>query len=206
MRPLDQVLDQVLGEVVLMTTPELQRVEPSFEEYVAGRGGALLRSAWLLTGDRGQAQQLVATALGKAVLHWRHVGEEDGLYDAYVRRVLMATYLGRWRRRWAPVDLAVVSRASHAVSLAVSDNADDGSDGAARASTEALRQRVADALAVLSRAQRAVVVLRFFEGLTEAQTAETLDCTMAAVRRRTAHALAALGDTELLGASETTSA
>ncbi|HEV7147543.1 MAG TPA: sigma factor-like helix-turn-helix DNA-binding protein [Pedococcus sp.] len=188
-----------------MTTPELQRVEPSFEEYVAGRGGALLRSAWLLTGDRGQAQQLVATALGKAVLHWRHVGEEDGLYDAYVRRVLMATYLGRWRRRWAPVDLTVVSHASHAVSLAVSD-ADDGSGGAAGASTEALRLRVADALAVLSRAQRAVVVLRFFEGLTEAQTAETLDCTMAAVRRRTAHALAALGDTELLGASETTSA
>lgn len=176
------------GKVVLMTTPELQRVEPSFDEYVAGRGGALLRSAWLLTGDRGQAQGLVATALGKAVLHWRRVGEEDGLYDAYVRRVMLATYLARRPRRWSPADVAVLS-------LAGSDDVSD-----------AVRQRVADALAVLSRAQRAVVVLRFFDGLTEAQTAETLDSTVAAVRRRTAHALAALGDTELLGASEHASA
>lgn len=179
---------RALGKVVLMTTPEPQRVEPSFDEYVAGRGGALLRSAWLLTGDRRQAQRLVATALGKAVLHWRRVGEEDGLYDAYVRRVMMATYLGRRPHRWATAEVAVVSRAG----------SDDLSD--------AVRQRVADALAVLSRAQRAVVVLRFFEGLTEAQTAETLDSTVAAVRRRTAHALAALGHTELLGASEHASA
>lgn len=171
-----------------MTTPELQRVEPSFDEYVAGRGGALLRSAWLLTGDRGQAQGLVATALGKAVLHWRRVGEEDGLYDAYVRRVMLATYLARRPRRWSPADVAVLS-------LAGSDDVSDD-----------VRQRVADALAVLSRAQRAVVVLRFFDGLTEAQTAETLDSTVPAVRRRTAHALAALGDTELLVASEHASA
>jgi RNA polymerase sigma-70 factor (sigma-E family) len=184
--------------VVLMTTPDIrrdvQRAEPSFDEYVAGRGAVLMRSAWLLTGDRQQAAELVGTALGKAFQHWRRVGEEDGLYDSYVRRTMMTTYLSRWRHRWAPSDLRFMDTAAE-----VDADAEELGLGA-------LRHSVLEALAVLTRAQRAVVVLRFFEGLTEAQTAEALDCTVAAVRRRTAHALTALGATSLLGAREPTSA
>jgi RNA polymerase sigma factor (sigma-70 family) len=181
--------------VVVVMTPAIQRAEPSFDEYVAGRGAELMRSAWLLTGDRQQALELVGTALGSAFQHWRRVGEEDGLYDAYVRRTLMATYLSRRRHRWAPVDLVSVDAAE--VDARAEGLGEELGPGA-------LRRTVREALAVLTRVQRAVVVLRFFEGLTEAQTAEALDSTVAAVRRRTAQALAALGDTPLLDAREHT--
>lgn len=177
-----------------MANSEIQRAEPSFDEYVAGRGAALMRSAWLLTGGRRQAAELVGTALGTAFQHWRRVGEEDGLYDSYVRRTMMTIYLSRWRHRWAPSDLRSMAAAAE-----VDTDAEELGLGA-------LRRSVLEALGVLTRAQRAVVVLRFFEGMTEAQTAEALDCTVAAVRRRTAHALTALGATPLLGAPEFTGA
>lgn len=74
---------------------------PSFEEYVTARGTALLRTAWLLTGDHHRAEDLVQTALGKTWPHWSRIAERgEGAYDAYVRRVMMTTYIAWWRRRW----------------------------------------------------------------------------------------------------------
>jgi DNA-directed RNA polymerase specialized sigma24 family protein len=149
-----------VGEVVQMARAA---VDPSFDDYVAARGVHLLRMAWLLTGDLGRARELVEVALARTLPHWRAVSEQgDGLYDAYVRRALMATFLshraGRWRRR------------PHAVP-------GDAADG---------QHDVHDALGALRPGQRAVAVLRYYENLDERQAAEVLDCSVRAVRSRSA--------------------
>jgi len=70
-----------------------------FDEFVASRGDALWRSAWLLTGDAHLAEDLVQTALGKSFTAYDRVSR-DGSFEAYVRRVLFTTYVAWWRRRW----------------------------------------------------------------------------------------------------------
>lgn len=70
-----------------------------FRDYVAARGGALLRSAVLLTGDRGQAEDLVQTALTRTYGAWSRIRRKEAV-DAYVRRVMVTTYVNWWRRRW----------------------------------------------------------------------------------------------------------
>src|SRR3978361_1224397 len=70
-----------------------------FDEFVAARGSALWRTAWLLTGDHQRAEDLVQTALGKAWPHWQRVSEA-GSFEAYVRKVLFTTYVAWWRRKW----------------------------------------------------------------------------------------------------------
>lgn len=78
------------------------REEPStttaFETFVTARGPALLRTAFLLTGDHGRAEDLVQTALGKTWPKWRSI--QDGAPEAYVRKVMVTTYIAWWRRRW----------------------------------------------------------------------------------------------------------
>lgn len=70
-----------------------------FAEFVAVRSPALLRAAWLLTGDAGRAEDLLQTALAKAWRRWTAVSAADSP-EAYVRRVLFTTYVSWWRRRW----------------------------------------------------------------------------------------------------------
>src|SRR5919201_5797760 len=70
-----------------------------FDAFVAARGSALWRTAWLLTGDHHKAEDLVQTALGKAWPHWDRLARE-GSFEAYVRRVLFNTYVAWSRRRW----------------------------------------------------------------------------------------------------------
>ncbi|QGN59243.1 SigE family RNA polymerase sigma factor [Nostocoides sp. HKS02] len=158
---------------------------PTFDDYVAARGAALLRRAWLLTGDHQRAEDLVQTALGKAWPQWRRISEQgDGSYDAYVRRVMLTTYIAWWRRRWnAEYPTEVVPEPG--------DNPDEED-------LATLRRDVLAALAQLPRGQRAVVVLRYFEDLTEAQTAEALDCSVGTVKSQTARALAVLRRSPLL--------
>src|SRR5688500_18850770 len=67
-----------------------------FVEFVAGRSAPLLRSAWLLTGDAGRAEDLLQTALAAAWRRWNRIDDPE----AYVRRALFTTYLTWWRRRW----------------------------------------------------------------------------------------------------------
>lgn len=74
-------------------------MDDDFREYVATRGAALLRSAVLLTGDRGHAEDLVQTALIKVYARWGRIRSPEAV-DAYVRRALLTTYLNWWRRRW----------------------------------------------------------------------------------------------------------
>lgn len=147
----------------------------AFTEFVRGRGPALQRTAFLLTGDWALAEDLLQTALARSYLRWDRIGLHDP--DAYVRRVLVNTYSSWWRRRWrGEVPYEVLPDAP------VPDRWADVD----------ARRALADALARLPRRMRAVVVLRFHEDLTEAATAEALGVSVGTVKSQCAKALAKL--------------
>lgn len=143
-----------------------------FEEFVAARSTALLRTAYLLTRDHGQAEDLLQTALTKAYLAWQRI---DGDPEPYVRRILVTTYASWWRRKWngemPTEELPEEGRQNDRI----------GEDGDLWA-----------AMGRLPRRQRAVVVLRYFEDLTEAQTADLLGISVGTVKSQTSKALAKL--------------
>ncbi|WP_141015099.1 SigE family RNA polymerase sigma factor [Nocardioides sambongensis] len=148
-----------------------------FEDWVAARSGALLRTAFLLTRDHAAAEDLLQTALTKAWFRW---GRIDGDPEPYVRKILVNTYASWWRRKWngeQPTEEMPEPRPSgHGLEV---DRVQTGHD-------------LWDAVGRLPRRQRAVVVLRFFEDLTEAQTARVLDCSVGTVKSQTHRALAKL--------------
>jgi RNA polymerase sigma-70 factor (sigma-E family) len=148
-----------------------------FAEFVAARSGALLRAAWLLTGDEAAAEDLLQTALAEVWPTWRRIATGQSP-EAYVRRVLVSRFLSGRRRRW---------RAE--VPAAVLPETDDGSDVAGRSAT---RDAVRRALVRLSPQQRSVVVLRYLEDLTVEETAATLGCSAATVKVQAGRALATL--------------
>jgi len=148
-----------------------------FREFVAARSPALVRSAWLLTGDEAEAHDLVQTALAKTWTRWPHVVRKDAP-EAYVRKVMLSTLLTWRRRRWRG-ELAVE----------VLPERVDVQDRFAEAD---LRHSVRAALQALPPRQRAVVVLRYFDDLTEAQTADALGCTVGTVKSQSAKAVAKL--------------
>jgi RNA polymerase sigma-70 factor (sigma-E family) len=146
-----------------------------FEEYVVARRAALLRTAYLLTGHREDAEDLVQLALIKVVPHWRKVADNP---EPYVRAVLARESVSRWRRRrWREVstDAPPPSAAS------------PSSDDAGRIALQA-------ALCRLAPRQRAVIVLRYYEDLTERQTAEVLGIAVGTVKSQARDGLARLRD------------
>ena len=145
----------------------------SFDDFVHARGDALWRSAWLLTGDVQLAEDLVQTALTKAWPKWERVGAPG--FEAYVRRILFTTYVSWWRRK--------CNGERPTATLPETAASDPDVDR---------RNDLVGALASLPRGQRAVVVLRYFEDLTEAQTADVLGLSVGTVKSQTARALAAL--------------
>ncbi|MGY1807266.1 SigE family RNA polymerase sigma factor [Blastococcus sp. SYSU D00669] len=150
--------------------------DATFEAFVAERSPALLRTAVLLTHDRGHAEDLLQAALVKTYRHWRRVSERGDPY-AYVRRVLVTTAAG-WRRRRVVQEI---------VDLPPGDRADD------RPSSDlADRDELTRALAMLPPRMRAVLVLRFWEDLSEAGTAAALGCSVNTVKTQTARGLARL--------------
>lgn len=147
-----------------------------FTEFVATRSPALLRAAWLLTGDSGKAEDLLQTALASLWPKWERVAA-GGSPEAYVRRVLYTTYLSWRRRRWrfeTPTD--------RVPEYGVGDLAHD------LAGRDAVRR----ALAKLSRQQRAIVVLRYVEDLSVEETADILGCSAGTVKVQSGRALAHL--------------
>lgn len=148
-----------------------------FGAFVAERSPALVRSAWLLTGDHAGAQDLVQTALAKTWVRWDRVTRQ-GAPEGYVRRVMLTTYLSWRRRRWHG-ELPTAGLPERA------DHRDPFGDAE-------LRATVAAALAELPRRQRAVVVLRYFDDLTEAQTAQALGCSVGTVKSQSSKALTKL--------------
>jgi RNA polymerase sigma-70 factor (sigma-E family) len=144
--------------------------EAEFDEFVVARSQSLLRTAYLLTQDEQLAEDLLQTALTKAWFAWKRI---DGPPEAYVRRVLVTTSASWWRRRWTretPTDSMPESPTP------VGDDSQD----------------LWVAIAHLPPRQRAVVVLRYLEDRTEAETAELLDCSVSTVKSQSAKALAKL--------------
>ena len=146
-----------------MTAPE------SFEEYVAARMPALLRTAYLLTSNRHDAEDLVQTALMKAVPAWKRIESNP---DAYLRRTMVNDTISRWRRRRGREVLT-----DHPPDAGV----------AAEDPTGALALQ--QALARLAPRQRAVIVLRYYEDLTERETAEILGIAVGTVKSQSRDAM-----------------
>jgi RNA polymerase sigma-70 factor (sigma-E family) len=152
-----------------------------FEDFVAGRSQALQRFGYALTGDWALAEDLLQTALARAYPRWSRVRKDDP--EAYVRKIMLNTWSSWWRRRWrGEVPTAQLPEVTSPDGLAAVD------------SREALRR----ALAKLPAGQRAVVVLRYHQDLSEAQVAGLLGISIGTVKSQAAKALAALRDQEAL--------
>src|SRR4051812_34196704 len=144
-----------------MAAGEQHRVQLSFDEYVRGRGSALIRFAYLLVGDWALAEDLAQEALISAHAKWRRVQDMDHP-DAYVRKAVLRRWLS-WRRlkssgeRPAGLDLTVIAPSVTDPSAAVVD-----------------RDAIWALLQTLPRRQRAVLVLRFYEDLPDDEIARVL--------------------------------
>ncbi|MEU1685515.1 SigE family RNA polymerase sigma factor [Micromonospora sp. NPDC005707] len=148
-------------------------LEEEFRDFVAARSGALLRTAYLLAGDWATAEDLLQTALTKTYLAWKRLGGIDAI-EPYARRVLVNTSTSWWRRRWhgeRPTEVLPE-----------------------RAGVDEIEQQLdRDALwrhlQALPARQRAVLVLRFYEDMSEAQTAALLEISPGTVKSQTSRAL-----------------
>lgn len=143
---------------------------------MVARSPALLRTAHLLTGDRGHGEDLLQQALERLCRHWRRI---DGDPEGWVRRTMVNLAHDRWRRR---------ARRPQEVARDLPDTAAAGNPHAG------VEQRydLVLALRTLSARQRAVLVLRYFDDLSEAQVAELLGCSVGTVKSTSSKALARL--------------
>ncbi len=140
-----------------------------FEAFVAARYDALLRTAYLLAGDHHDAEDLLQQTLVRAVGAW---GRIDGDPEPYVRTILVRQNVSRWRvRRWREL---------------TTDQLPERPAGGPDPDDRVLLHR---ALGTLAPRQRAVIVLRYFEDLTEAQTAEALGIAVGTVKSQARDAL-----------------
>src|SRR5262245_36111140 len=146
--------------------------EVELREFVSARGAALSRAAYLLTGDHQAAEDLVQDTYVVLVRRWQKSGTVDP--DAYVRRILYSRFIDGWRRR----RLTEVPTGSPPAAAA----------GDATTSVDA-RLTLRDALVRLTPRQRAVLVLRFYEDLTEVQAAAALGVSANTVKSQTRLAL-----------------
>jgi RNA polymerase sigma-70 factor (sigma-E family) len=150
--------------------------DEDFASYMHARQPSLLRTAYLLTGDRHTAEDLVQTAFAKLYLAWDKVNDH-GSIDGYVRRILVNEHNSLWRRAWKRRETTtdqLPDRPHH-------DHHDHGS------STD-----LWDLVQTLPTKARAVVVLRYYEELSEAETAETLGISVGTVKSQASRALATL--------------
>ncbi len=154
------------------------RDRAQFEDFMTSRWAGLVRLAFGLTGDRWLAEDLAQTALASAYASWWRVRRADDP-DAYVRRILINASKGRWRR-------GRVAEQPAAPAAEVPDPAADP------ATTVGDRSALLAALSALPPRQRAVVVLRYWEDLSDAQAAALLGCSASTVRSQAARALAKL--------------
>ena len=158
------------------TTQSSER-DADFSAYLSARQPALLRTAYLLTGNRADAEDLLQTALAKLYLAWNRVREREAI-DGYARRIIVNEHNSLWRRAWKRQEIAVTEvpeRQSH----------EDRYDGERNAALWSFVQS-------LPRRQRAIVVLRYYEELSEAETADVLGISVGTVKSQSSRALAAL--------------
>ncbi len=154
-----------------------------FREYVTKRRRSLLRTAYLLTGNRADAEDLVQAALAKTFLAWGRI-EDLGALDGYVRKAMVNTHISWWRRRRLdeyPTD-EIPDRA-------VADHAGDSD----------LQDTLRRAIDRLPQRMRAAVMLRYYEDMTEAEVADALGVSLGTVKSTVSRAVAKLRiDAELL--------
>ena len=152
----------------------------AFEEFMSARQRPLLRFAMVLTGNAPLAEDIVSDALGRAWERWDRIAAMAEP-NAYVRRMIVNEYLawGRRGRRVTPrgdlTPLIDIDRVGHDPATTITE-----------------RDALISALAELPRKQRAALVLRFYEGLPDAEIAAILGCGQGAVRSNTSRALATL--------------
>ncbi|MFC5827877.1 SigE family RNA polymerase sigma factor [Nonomuraea insulae] len=156
-----------------------------FGAFVATRATTLLRVAYLACGDRAEAEDLLQTALERTYRNWDRVRRDSP--EPYVRRVIVNAAISRARRR------AILN----IIPMRVPP------ETAARSTDVDLRHVLMTALRGLPPRQRAVIVLRYWEDLSETQTAEILGCTVGTVKSQASKAMAklrtALGETSVEG-------
>ncbi|MFH8498292.1 SigE family RNA polymerase sigma factor [Streptomyces coeruleorubidus] len=152
-------------------------LEGQFQDFVRARWSRLVRTAYLLTGDVHHAEDLTQTALAKAYRSWRRIARTDNP-EAYVRRMLVSCNSDRFRKR----------RVTEALTAAPPERA--GGDEAVGRVEE--RGSLLAGLALLPAKQRAVVVLRYWEDLSEAEVAEVLGCSPGTVKSQASKGLAKL--------------
>ncbi len=152
-----------------------QEQDEAFSAFVAARSRHLLQAAYLLTGDRHRAEDLLQTALTRAYLRWDRIVDEDP--EGYVRRTMVNAHIDWWRRKpWREESTEVLP------DVLVAD----------ATSSYDVRAVLLTALATLSRRQRAVMVLRYFEDMSEAEIARTLGCSAGTVKSAASRATAKL--------------
>jgi RNA polymerase sigma-70 factor (sigma-E family) len=144
-----------------------------FTAFVEDRGTTLARTAYLIAGDEHRAEDVLQTALAETYVRWHKLRRPEAA-EAYVRRAIVTANAAWWRRRSSretPHD-----DLPHGV---LSDQADE----------LVVRHTLLPLLRQLSPRQRAVIVLRFFDDLSEAETAKALGCSAGAVKQHTARGL-----------------
>jgi RNA polymerase sigma-70 factor (sigma-E family) len=155
----------MLATVREMTVDDPPTVRADFESWMAARQGRLLRTAYLLTGDVHTAEDLVQTALAKLYLAWDRVSDAPSV-DAYARKIMVNEHTSMWRRLWRHRET-------------VTD-------------TSANEVAVSSPVRALPERQRAVVVLRYYEQLSERETADALGVTIGTVKSQASRALGTL--------------
>ena len=154
-----------------------------FEEFVAGRGQALQRFGYALTGDWALAEDLLQTALARAYPRWSRIQRDDP--EGYVRKIMINTWSSWWRRKWrGEVPAVQLPETAGRDAFADVDH----------------RHALRIALAQLPPRQRAVVVLRYHQDLSEAQVADLLGISVGTVKSQAAKALARLREQAALTA------
>ena len=165
------------GTGVTMAEPgALGARDADFSAYMQARQASLMRTAFLLTGDRHTAEDMVQNAFAKLYLSWDRVQSRDSV-DAYVRRILVNEHNSLWRRAW--------KRREHATDELPEGHHLDQYDAGAR-------RELWDLVQTLPRKARAVLVLRYYEEMSEAETADVLGISVGTVKSQTSRALAAL--------------
>jgi RNA polymerase sigma-70 factor (sigma-E family) len=146
-----------------------------FVEYVEARQQALVRFAYLLTSDHHTAEDLVQTALAKTYLTWDRL-RDRGAVDAYVRRIIINENTSMWRRAWKRNERSMDQLPDRGHSDPDADN----------------RDAIWQVVQTLPPRQRAAVVLRYYEDLSEADTAEVLGCSVGNVKSQTSRGIASI--------------
>ena len=160
--------------------------DEEFREFMRGRWPAMVRLAYGLTGDLGHAEDVAQAAFARAYASWSRVARM-GDPDAYVRRIVINENNSRFRRR--RVTESLVDAVPEPSGPRAADTADALGDS----------QALMRALRRLGPRQRAVVVLRFWMDMSEAETAAALGCSVGTVKSQASRALAALrGSAELM--------